>query len=250
MWDEVPDGVTARVLRQGETVGVDDVFYMVLDPFHDRRSGYRFMVNPNGIRDDALYQNTTQQQRNWEGIWHAAAQQDEMGWTAEMEIPYKTLSFNPENDTWGINFIRFVARDNEWTGWVSRNRNINPSIAGVAEGFQGLEQGVGLDIVPSISLREMRTFSPATSDFEPEPSLDIFYKLTPGLNGSLTINTDFSATEVDDRQVDLSRFSLFFPEKRAFFLKDSDIFEFGRLGPSGEFSSAPTFARPTLENVC
>jgi hypothetical protein len=240
--------ISSRVLRQGERTLSDDFFGVVLDPFNDRRSGYRFTVNANGVREDLLYQNISQQNQNWEGIWRAAASQNEDGWVAEMEIPFKTLSFDPANDTWGINFMRWVPRKNEWIGWVSRNNTINPSVSGAVIGFSDLEQGLGLDIVPSISLREKKSYSPSMSESESDPSLDVFYKLTPGLNASLTVNTDFSATEVDDRQVDLSRFSLFFPEKRDFFLRDADIFEFGRLGAITNFGSGPTFSRPTLEN--
>ena len=98
--------------------------------------------------------------------------------------------------------------------------------------------------MPSLSLRERRTFDPPASDTAAEPSLDVFYKLTPSLNGSLTFNTDFSATEVDDRQVNLTRFSLFFPEKRAFFLRDSDIFRFGRIGGGDD----TTLSRQNQEN--
>jgi hypothetical protein len=246
--DSEPDRISSQILRQGENVFADDVFGVILDPFNDRRSGYRFDVNSNGVRYDLLYQNTNQQQRNWDGIWSAAASRSAEGWIAEMEIPFKTLSFDPSSDSWGINFMRWVPRKNEWIGWVSRNHNMNPSIAGTATGFNNLEQGLGLDIVPSISLREQKLYSPSVSESENEPSLDVFYKLTPGLNAALTINTDFSATEVDDRQVDLSRFSLFFPEKRDFFLSDADIFEFGRLGAITTFGEGPTFSRPSLEN--
>ena len=205
-------------------------------------------MNPNGIRSDLLYQNTNQRQENWDGIWQAAAAQNEQGWTAEMRIPFKTLSFDPNNDTWGINFMRWMPRDAEWLGWVSRNRSQNPSIAGNVTGFNNLEQGLGLDVVPSISLSGQKADSPSLNTSDNEPSLDVFYKLTPGLNASLTINTDFSATEVDDRQVDLSRFSLFFPERRDFFLADSDIFEFGRIGGNISFGNRPTYSQPSLEN--
>ena len=105
--------ITSRILRQGESIVADDFFGVVLDPFNDRRSGYRFGVNANGVRDDLLYQNTSQSHRNWEGIWRAAASRNDEGWVAEMEIPFKTLSFNPANDTWGINFMRWVPRKNE-----------------------------------------------------------------------------------------------------------------------------------------
>ena len=234
LWDTQPAEIVAQILRQGSFIGNDDYFSVILDPFHDRRSGYRFQVNPNGVRNEAIYQNTTQTQGNWQGIWQAEATTVDDGWTVEMAIPYKTLSFNPANDTWGINFSRKIARNNETIGWVSRTRAQNPGVAGIAIGLDGLEQGRGLDIVPSISMRESKDFVPGTTATDSEPSVDVFYKFTPSMTGVLTLNTDFSATEVDDRQVNLTRFNLFFPEKRDFFLQDADIFEFGRIGGSVE----------------
>ncbi len=246
MWSDTPDSINANVLRQGEVLWSDDFFSLILDPFNDRRSGYRFLTNPNGVRMEALYMDTSRQQWNWQGIWRTAATSDGAGWATEIEIPFKTLSFDPNNQEWGINFRRTVGRNNEDIGWVSRNSTQNPSVAGSMTGLIGMNQGIGLDAVPSISFTRQRRFDPVVHESNTEPSLDIFYKVTPALNASLTINTDFSATEVDDRQVNLSRFSLFFPEKRAFFLKDSDIFEFGRLG-AGDFR-ASNISRPTLEN--
>ncbi len=146
-------------------------------------------------------------------------------------------------DEWGINFGRGIARSNEFVGWVSRNQSQDPSIAGVASGLTGLRQGIGLDLVPSLSLRQERDFALSVDDSDIEPSFDLFYKFTPALTGSLTFNTDFSATEVDDRQVNLTRFNLFFPEKRDFFLQDADIFEFGRIRqPDFESGSAFSFS--------
>jgi hypothetical protein len=246
MWSEVPESLVANVLRQGEVVWSDDFFSVIIDPFNDRRSGYRFITNPNGVRMEALYMDTSRQQWNWQGIWRTAATDDGAGWVTEIAIPFKSLSFDPNNTEWGINFRRTVGRNNEDIGWVSRNATQNPSVVGSMKGLTGMNQGIGLDAVPSISLTRLHSFDPAGHDSDAEPSLDLFYKITSALNASLTINTDFSATEVDDRQVDLSRFSLFFPEKRAFFLKDSDIFEFGRLG-AGDFR-ASNISRPTLEN--
>lgn len=244
-----PSEVTARILRQGEEVFGDDWFSVVLDPFHDRRSGYHFLTNPNGLRQEGLFQNVSEEQWDWEGIWYAASAIDEQGWTTEIAIPFKTLSFDPANDTWGINFRRAVALRDERTGWVSRNRNSDPSTSGIVVGLVGLEQGAGLDIVPSatwLTRRAMRGDDPATPEIEAdvaesdfEPSFDLFYKITPSVTGSLTVNTDFSATDVDDRQVNLTRFGLFFPEKRNFFLQDADIFEFGGL----EVNGRPFFSR-------
>ena len=231
LWESDAGDVTAQVLRQGEDFGNDDLFAIILDPYLNRRSGYRFQVNPNGVRWDALYQNTSNLENNWEGIWQGAATRNERGWTAEMAIPFKTLSFNPNAEEWGINFERRIQHNNETLGWVSRNRQLNPGVAGTAVGFSDLEQGMGLDIVPSVSVTGAKVYgATASTDSNLEPSLDVFYKITPSLNGALTLNTDFSSTEVDDRQVNLTRFSLFFPEKRDFFLQDADIFEFGRIG--------------------
>ena len=239
LYDRDPSQVTARILRQGEEVFGDDWFSVLLDPFHDRRSGYRFMTNPNGLRQEGLFQNISEEQWDWEGIWYTASTRDAQGWVTEIAIPFKTLSFDPTNDTWGINFRRAIARRDERTGWVSRNRNSDPSTSGTVVGLVGLEQGVGLDVVPSLSVRERRAFDGSASRSDTDPSLDVFYKLSPSLTGALTINTDFSATEVDDRQVNLTRFGLFFPEKRDFFLQAADIFEFGGLEQNGR----PFFSR-------
>lgn len=226
--------VRGRVLRQGQSLDADDVFAVILDPYLDRRNGYRFEVNPNGVRWEGLFQNIVEVEGNWDGIWEARTRKNDDGWTAEIRIPFQSLSFNPDSSSWGINFNRIRRGSNENIAWTSSNREINPSTAGTATGFAGLRQGIGLDIVPTMTLRRTRTYGPAGfTDEDYEPQLDVFYKITPQLNASLTLNTDFSATEVDDRQVNLTRFNLFFPEKRDFFLRDVDIFEFGQIGSGG-----------------
>ncbi len=243
--------ITANTLRQGAQFWGDDYFSLVVAPFNDQRNGYRFQINPNGIRMEMIFFETSRQDWNWNGIWQGAASIDEEGWTAEMAIPFQTLSFDPENDTWGINFGRDIARVSETVGWISRNTQQNPNVAGEAVGMEGLQLGMGLDVVPSLALRQTKTYGdPAGNDSAMEPSLDVFYKITPAINGALTINTDFSATEVDDRQVELTRFSLFFPEKRTFFLRDSDFFRFGRVGGRLGFglSGSSTLSQPDLEN--
>jgi hypothetical protein len=241
LYDTDPAAITAKVMRQGGSITGDDTLFVTLDPFNSRRGGYFFGVNPHGVRFDGLYRNVSEYYSDWDGIFYAATGRFDDGWIAEYAIPFKTLSFDPATDTWGLNFSRSVQRKNEDIAWVTRNRRWDPSSAGLAIGFEGLEQGIGLDIVPSASLNNARTFSPSDSSAEFEPSLDVAYKLTPALNALLTINTDFSATEVDDRQVNLTRFNLFFPEKRDFFLREADIFEFGRIGAqdgNGSISNA------------
>jgi hypothetical protein len=238
LYDSEPELITARNMRQNDVIGQDDRFYVTIDPFNNRRSGYYFGVNPNGVRSDGLYRNVSEFYSDWDSIHDVAAGRFEGGWTAEIEIPYRSISLNENTDTWGINFNRHVVRKGETSAWVSRNRAYNPSVSGTAVGFRDLDQGVGLDIVPSLSTSRRKTFSPDVSENDYRPSLDLAYKITPQLNASLTVNTDFSATEVDDRQVNLTRFGLFFPEKRDFFLRDSDIFEFGGIGGQRQ-SSVP-----------
>ena len=246
MHDDEPERVIAKVLRQGGQSWLDDRIDIILDTFNDKRNGYRFQVTPNSVREEGLFRGGDQMQWQWNGIWQASAAQNEQGWVAEMRIPFKTVSFNSDNDTWGFNFSRRIARNNESVGWVSRNQTQNPGISGELTGLTDLDQGMGIDLVPSITANSQRRFATGTEDSAFEPSLDVFYKVTPALNASLTLNTDFSATEVDDRQVNLTRFGLFFPEQRDFFLQDSDIFEFGRIGRREE---RPIFEQPLAENA-
>ena len=229
-WLSSPDLLVDRVLRQGESIFADDGISIILDPFNNQRSGYFFAVNANGVRDDALFENTTSLEFNWDGIYYAATAKDEDGWSVEIAIPFKTLSFDPENDTWGINFQRRILRRGERVIWISRNRAMNPSVTGDLIGIRDVNQGRGLDVVPSVSVNLLEEHRISVTETNFDPSVDLFYKVTPSLNASLTANTDFSATEVDDRQVNLTRFNLFFPEKRDFFLRDTDIFQFGRIG--------------------
>lgn len=243
VYEQDPKLVIAKVLRQGEGLRTDDRIGVVLDPFRNRRSGYWFMTNPNSVRRDAIFKDE-QGDWNWDGIWYAKSTLTDFGWSTEIAIPFKTLSFREDAD-WGLNFEREIVRNREKISWSSRNRSTDPSVAGVLSGIREVSQGKGLDIVPSLSIQSISDRVEDESDTAIEPSLDIYYKITPSLNGSLTFNTDFSATEVDSRQVDLSRFGQFFPEKRSFFLRESEIFEFGGIGGSNENSA---LSRPDREN--
>jgi len=242
-FDSNPELITAKMLRQGGGLRDEDRIKIVLSPFNDKRSGYAFLINPNGSRYDGIYKDNNFE-GNWNGIWLGESQINSDGWTTEIAIPYKTLSF-VENADWGINLTREVSRKREEAAWTSRNRTANPSIVGTLTGLTGLSQGVGLDVVPAVSVTNSRNYDTGLDETNSEPSLDVFYKLTPSLNAALTINTDFSATEVDNRQVNLTRFGLFFPEKRDFFLRESDIFEFG--GIAGD-NNNETFSRADRES--
>jgi len=247
MYDSEPELTVSNILLQNSRLGQDDRIAVIIDPFNTGRGGYRFETNSNGVRHDMLYQNVSQMNPDWQVIWETDATINDEGWSMEMRIPFKTLPFDSNVSTWGFNFARSIRRKGEEMVWVSRNRSYNPGIVGKVSGFEGMDQGVGLDVVPSLLANTREDYTAATNESSMEPSLDIFYRVTPSLNASITINTDFSATEVDDRQVDLSRFGLFFPEKRDFFLNDSDLFEFGGLGGAGRNQNAAS-SRAAREN--
>jgi hypothetical protein len=235
-----PDKIVRNILRRNSMIySGDDYITISIDPFNTRRGGYFFSVNANGVRSDGLYRNVSQFYADWDSIYFVQTTIVDDGWIAEFAIPYKSFSFDPNTDTWGLNFSRRIQYKNEQMVWVSNDRRFDPSSSGLARGFHDLNQGLGLDIVTSASTSQEKNFAAGTSKSTFDPSLDVFYKLTSGMNASLTANTDFSATEIDDRQVNLTRFSLFFPEKRDFFLREADIFEFGRLNQNGR----PFFSR-------
>jgi hypothetical protein len=239
MYDRQPELIAARQMVLGQSMEFDDSFGIYLDPFNNKRTGYNFQVNPISNRTDGIFETPTEINRDWDGIWHTEARIDNEGWTAEMAIPFKTLNFDASSGSWGFNVERTIARKQEEIAWVSYNRQVNPGASGVVTGFAGVQQGRGLDLVPSIVTTDERDFDTGSSNGDTEPALDVFYKFTPSLTGVLTFNTDFSATEVDDRQINLTRFDLFFPEKRDFFLQDADIFAFGGLSENG----IPFFSR-------
>ena len=231
--DSEADRIIARQLVQGGGLGSDDSFEFILDTFNNGRTGYHFQVNPNGIRREGIYENPNDLNRDWTGIWQVESRVDEQGWTAEVAIPFTTLNFDPESEEWGFTIARTIARKNEDMAWSSFNRRINPTTTGLVSGIQDIRQGKGLDIIPSVTLATSEDYTSGITEQRFDPSLNVFYKITPNLTGAVTFNTDFSATEVDNRQVNLSRFSLFFPEKRDFFLQDLDIFSFGGLNQNG-----------------
>ncbi len=240
--DSEASRIGARQLIQGRNYPFDDRFHVLIDPFHDRRNGYFFQVNANGIRRDGLVEANDTFILDWDAIWSADARVDAGGWTAEIAIPFKSISFDATGETWGLNFGRLIPRKGEQTAWSSRGNEVfelAPAIAGELQGIRARRRGVGLEVVPSLTARDFDDRTRSEAGRELQPSLDVFYRPLPSFTLTGTVNTDFSATEVDDRQVNLTRFSLFFPEKRAFFLQDAGIFEFADLQGNGR----PFFSR-------
>jgi hypothetical protein len=246
MFDSEPELIATPTNRHGLGMPNDDRFVIILDPFNTGRMGYRFESNLNAMRHDALYYNATQFQLDWNTIWDVATSVDGKSWVAEVEIPFKSLSFDPDIDTWGFNFGRGIRRRGEEVAWVSYNRTYNPSTLGRLTGIHDIDHGLGLEVVPSLTAARKKRFDPGSTTDDFNPSLDVFYRLSPSMNAALTLNTDFSATEVDTRQVNLTRFNLFFPEKRDFFLNDLDLFQFGNIGNST--SSNVAVVRSSREN--
>ncbi len=214
-----------------------DVFSLALDTFDDDRNGYLFSTNPFGAkRDTQVGEDGRMGNQDWDGIWYAQSKITESGWQAEMAIPFKTLRFrNTEEQVWGINFQRRIRRKNESAHWspIPRPYRISRiSRAGRLEGLSGIRPGRNLYVKPYISLPVTRRQADDV-DFVPEAGLDVKYGLGSELTLDLTVNTDFSQVEADDQQINLTRFSLFFPEKREFFLENATAFQFGPPGGGG-----------------
>ena len=241
-YDSEPDKIVAHTMRRDRSTRLDDRIAITLDTFHDHRNSYWFATNPNSTRQDAIVEGGSTFRDPWDTIWYARAQVDEEGWTCEFEIPFKSLSFDPNNDTWGFNIIRSINRKNEeirWANWALSRFPMDVSEAGDLTGFGERDQGLGLDVVPTGTVTRFEDRRVDRHYLKIDPSLDVFYKITPSVTGALTVNTDFSDAPVDERQVNLDRFALFFPETRDFFLQDAGIFDFGgisRGGPSSSFS--------------
>jgi hypothetical protein len=230
-----PDGITAKELARDVSLGDDDRVQIILDTFLDGRSGYWFQIGPRGSIGDALInENGKDFNKSWDGLWDGKAKITANGWEGELIIPFKTLGFKKGNDTWGLKLIRYIKRKSEASYWPATSLNANKfqlSDAGRLTGLEGITQGIGLDITPwltgGFSKKQNEDRKPVL-----DGGLDAFYHITPSLKASLTINTDFAQTEVDEKQINLTRFSLFFPEKRDFFLDGANYFTFGINGDS------------------
>ena len=233
-FDSEPAALLGNQMVRDGSLGADDRFIWVLDPLYTQRGGYYFEVNPAGAMGDAQLVAAsngigTTQNRAWDGIWSARVRRHERGWTAEIEIPFRTLSFDPRQQAWGANFQRTVRRKNEESFWASWGRNqgiYSLDTAGRIEGLADISQGLGLDAQPYVTGNYSQAGGGTTATYDANTGFDLLYSVTPQLKANLTINTDFAQTEVDDRQVNLTRFPLFFPEKRDFFLEGAGNFDF------------------------
>jgi hypothetical protein len=257
-YDAQPSGIIASEMRRdSDRLFDEDSFQVILDTFNDSRNGYMFVTTPLGAKLEQQIseegegslrlgggsgggRSSSNVNRDWDGVWDAAARITPDGWTAEIAIPVTTVRFRDTVDqTWGLNFMRNIRRKNEQVFWAPIPKAYGltrVSLAGTLTGLQSLSQGMDLKLKPFVisGVRDQRT-SPSvqSTSMIRDAGLDLKYGVTAGLNLDVTYNTDFAQVEVDEQQVNLTRFSLFFPEKREFFLENSGTFN---MGTGGAFS--------------
>lgn len=228
-YDSEPDRIVRKELMWDGDLEGDDIITVVLDTFNDRRSGFYFSTNPNGAMHDALIKNVEEINEDWDGIWEVKARITEHGWTAEMVIPFMTLRFpKTEVQHWGVNFMRRIRRKNEevlWTAWGREDGILQISEAGRLEGLTRIKRGRLTEFKPYLLGGAEKE---AGKDFDDtfKYGIDIKYPLTSDLTFDFTTKTDFAQVESDKEMINLTRFSLEYPEKRGFFLEGAEIYDF------------------------
>jgi hypothetical protein len=245
-WDTAPPElwIANELRRDTNQLRQNDMFGVIFDTFYDRRNGFLFYTNPLGARADQAVTDEGNLNIDWNPVWDVRTGRFEGGWTVEMAIPFKSLRYRSgASQIWGINIRRVIRRRNEWT-----HLTLVPAAAGVPGGMFRLSRAgtlVGLDLPPASRNIELKPYGisqlttdrgriPALlNDLDGDGGLDVKYGVTANLTADLTINTDFAQVEVDEQQVNLTRYSIVFPEKRDFFLEGRGIFDFARSGPMG-----------------
>lgn len=230
-YDPEPKGIVSFSKARDSELAAEDHVVLVFDTYLDSRSGYVFAVNPTGARFDGLVTSQGESVNSaWDAIWQAETARDASGWSAEFRIPIKSLGYKSDGSTWGFNIQRRVQRLQETSRWsgISIDREVyQTKWAGRLTALPQFDLGRGLN-VRGAAVGRMRTpAKDADTEYDGDLVLDVTKKFGSNVSSALTINTDFAETEVDVRQINVTRFPLFFPEKRSFFLESSDIFEFG-----------------------
>ncbi len=249
--DSRPDAIISRLLQRDKLISADelsgtpvfagdDAVAILFDTFHDSRNATVFATNPNGAEFDAMITDEGREFNiDWRAVWQVKAQRIPEGWSAEFAIPFRSLRYRTgnSNETWGFNVYRVIRRKNEevlWSGWSRSTGGFHRiSTAGHLYNLTDLPRaGLNLEVKPFILTGGTQEQEDEGVDTEPrlDVGVDAKYEVRPGLVLDMTVNTDFAQVEVDDEQVNLTRFSLFYPEKREFFLENAGIFEFGFRG--------------------
>ena len=232
MYDSRPEALVSAGMEQDFATQDSDIFGFALDTYLDRQNAFLFAVNPAGALFDAQAFNDQQSvNRAWEGEIDVATRITEYGWVAEIAVPMTTLRFRETDgpQDWGINFsrrIRRISEDSSWAPLTRQFRVYKMSRAGRLTSLEGLEQGRNLWVKPFVNgVRSDGQHTDASTE-KLEGGFDLKWGITPQLTLDITALTDFSQVEVDEQQINLTRFSLFFPEKRDFFLENDGIFSF------------------------
>jgi hypothetical protein len=245
MFDPHPDSIVAPMARRDPQDIYSDWFDVIFDGYQDRRTGFRFGVNPAGTKLDVYHFNDGDDDDAWDARWDVSTRIDSLGWTAEYRIPLSQLRFHGSatEQTWGLNFYRDVARRDEWTFWSPYPPTAPGFVSNFGDltGLEGLEPASPVDIVPYVSTHtvtnDARTGNPLTrgTTASTTAGADLRVGLGSALSLHGTINPDFGQVEVDPAVLNLSAVETFFPEKRPFFLEGAGIFEFGSLPVSAQF---------------
>ncbi len=257
-FDTDPQSIVISDSRRDSNLDDEDSFLFIVDTYNDQQNGFLFGTNPNGMEYDAqidnegrgnFNQNRTQQSGvvggtnlNWDATWEVKTEIGDYGWSAEFAIPLRSLRFSSGNNkTWGINFQRNISKTTEVVYWAQLPLGFDLkrlSLAGKMHGLDLLNPG-NLKVIPYALMQTVRNKvpDPADTNTDFEFGADVKYSITPSLTLDLTYNTDFAQVEVDDQQLNLDRFNLFFPEKRPFFLENAGQFSVGSPGEVDLFFS-------------
>jgi hypothetical protein len=240
--DSEPGKIVTTTLTRDSDMNYDDTLQILLDTFHDGRSAFLFLTNAGGVKVDGLVRNEGEQVNlDWDGLWMVEGRRDAEGWTTEIAIPWRTLRFpNVPEQLWGFNVEREVARKQERTFWKpvehSWYARYKVSQAGTLVGMQGVHPGRRYHIAPYVIAGAERPDDGSGTSSVTRAGGDVKINLASDLVANLTVRTDFSETEADEQDVNLTRDPLLFPEKRGFFLEGANLFYFGQR-PDPEHTS-------------
>ena len=243
--DPNPKAIKVHSLTRDADQTGDDTVTVLLDTFGDKRTGYYFQINEAAARLDGLISGPLSISGSWDGIWNARTARTEDGWSAEIWIPAQSLNFVGGTGRWGLELDRSIVRDQTELRWASPLYDANlydMSRAGDLEIVTPLKQGHGFEIAPYVNGRELQDFSTPAINWLGTGGGELTWRVTPQLAAILSVNTDFAETEVDSRQINVTPFPLYFPEKRAFFLEGSNQYSFG-LDLDSNFTFIPFFSR-------
>ncbi len=248
-FDSQADKMVVNDVKEDFNFNGTDGIGVLIDSLHDRRSGFLFGTNPVGAKRDSQITNDGQFGDDWDSVWDVKVSRNNEGWIAEYMIPFKTLRFSESpTQEWGLNMNRRILRLNEesmWSPYLIRFRMSRISSGGTLKGIENIRQGLNLRIKPFVTAGFTQTAnrSPQSPQWsgDYDGGVDLKYSITQSLTFDGTYRTDFAQVEVDQQQVNLTRFNLFFPEKRDFFLENAGTFAFGAGGNAGNL--VPFFSR-------